>query len=222
MNEKLLFFDIETHRVKNWSDLSPALRKAFEAHVYNDNEKNIYANVEQCFNEKAALHAEFSQVICVSLGYEYENGFRVLSFSGRDEVKILTELSETLDNFKNKWYSLAGHNINGFDKPYLAKRYIINKMQVPKILNSMGLKPWEISDVDTMQVWKFGSWSATSLEVISAALGIQCKSTEISGSNMYKYDIENMNWAELKMYCEEDVKSCYQIYKRIFYKENAF
>jgi DNA polymerase elongation subunit (family B) len=114
-----------------------------------------------------------------------------------------------------KGYSLAGHNINGFDKPYLIKRYIINSIKVPVILNSIGVKPWELNDVDTMQKWKMDGWGVTSLEVISAALGVKCKTTELNGGNMYRYDIKDIDWEELRMYCEEDTRASYEIYKKI-------
>ena len=212
--EKLLFFDIETHRVREWNELTPVLQKAFESHLYNEDE---YETIEECFREKSGLNAEFSQVICVSLGYEWDQGFKLSSIVGIDEVELLTKLSQVFDGFYSRKdrYSLAGHNINGFDIPYLIKRYIINNMKVPEILKDYENKPWERSSVDTMQIWKFGGWNNTSLEVISAVLGIECKSTEISGEGLYRYNIKDIDWEELKMYCEEDVKSSYEIYKRV-------
>jgi len=210
--EKLLFFDIETHRVKGWNELSPTLREAFRNHLYDS---NLYTSPEECYNEKAGLHAEFSQVICVSLGYEWESEFKVISIHGINEIELLIKLSEIFDRFMKHEYFLAGHNIIGFDIPYLIKRYIINKIKVPKLLNSNGVKSWEKTEKDTMQLWKFGGWQNVSLEVISASLGMECKSTKISGKTMYLYDIKDINWEELKKYCESDMKTSYEIYKQI-------
>lgn len=214
--ENLLFIDIETHRVKNWDELSLPMQRGFTNHCYEKNgDKGEYSNVNECYCEKAALLAEFSQVICVSLGYESCGEFKVVSYWGVDEVELLMRLLSTLESFHKKGYSLAGHNINGFDKPYLIKRYIINSIKVPVILNSIGVKPWELNDVDTMQRWKMDGWGVTSLEVISAALDVKCKTTELNGGNMYRYDIKDIDWEELRMYCEEDTRASYEIYKKI-------
>jgi len=212
--EKLLFFDIETHRVKEYEELSQMRKKAFHDHMWNRSE---YINVEDCYNEKVGLYPEFSQVICVSFGYEDPNGdFKVQSLYGLDEVKILNDLSKVFDAFEKQGYHLCGHFINNFDKPYLIKRYIINGIVVPKMLSkSIGAKPWESGDVDTFSLWKFGSLSGTSLEVIASSLGIECKSTKLSGGNMFMHKISEIDFNELKEYCEEDVTSNYRIYKRI-------
>ena len=210
--DRLLFFDIETHRVKNWDELTPLLQKAFREHVYEDNSE---ITIEECYQKKAGLLAEFSQVTCISLGYEQNEEFKLNTIYGVDEVALLNQLSKILNQFEKNWYVLAGHNIIGFDCPYLNKRYIINGIRIPKLINSFGKKPWEITNVDTMLMWKFSGWSNTSLEVICSALGIESKSYDISGKTMYKYDIKDMDWEELKKYCEEDVKATYEIYKRI-------
>lgn len=205
----LLFFDIETHKVKNWAELPSNVQVAFENHMWDG---DIYEDVEECYNEKAGLSAEFSQVICVSLGYEMNQEFRKVSIYGIDEKELLKGLKNIFDKFYSQDYALAGHNIGGFDIPYLIKRYIINEMHVPKILQSSKQKPWERADVDTMQEWKFGGYNSVSLEVISSVLNIPCKSTEVTGSNMYRLDITEIDWEQLKIYCEEDVESSYRIH----------
>jgi DNA polymerase elongation subunit (family B) len=210
--EKLLFFDIETHRVKNWNELPLVSQKAFRNHIYD---KFEYKDIEECYREKAGLNAEFSQVICVSMGYEWENDFKLTSIHDFNEVEILTQLSPIFNKFQEKGYALAGHNINSFDIPYLCKRYIINGIKVPDILNNLGKKPWEMETVDTIQMWRLGGGGNISLEVICAALNIKCKSTEITGKNMYQYDIKDIDWEELKKYCEEDTNASYEIYKII-------
>lgn len=212
--KKLLFFDIETHRVKEYEELSQRRKKAFQDHLWN---RNDYPTVEDCYNERSALFPEFSQVICVSFGYEGPGEeFKVQSLCGLDEVKILNDLSKIFDAFEKQGYALCGHFITGFDKPYLIKRYIINGITVPKMLaKSIGAKPWEQADEDTVNLWKFGSFSGTSLEVIAASMDIECKSTTISGNNMFTYKIGGIDFSELKEYCEEDVVSDYRVYKRI-------
>ena len=88
-------------------------------------------------------------------------------------------------------------------------------MKIPVWINSMGLKPWEVSHRDTMDMWKFGDWKNTSLQVIASCLGIPSKTTEITGQNMYTKSIDELDFEMLKVYCEEDVEVDYKIYKAI-------
>lgn len=211
--DKLLFFDIETHRVVDYKDAPQLLKNAWEDHLWDHDE---FKSVEDSYNEKAGLYAEFSKVICISMGYEQSNGeFKVSSLIGKNEKDILEKFSYMCAQFKDAGYSLIGHNILKFDIPYLCKRYIINGMKIPVWINSMGLKPWEVSHRDTMDMWKFGDWKNTSLQVIASCLGIPSKTTEITGQNMYTKSIDELDFEMLKVYCEEDVKVDYKIYKVI-------
>ena len=207
METKLLFIEIETHRVKNWCEISPELQHAFEKHLYDP---NTYKNVEEHYNEKAALHAEFSHIISISLGYEKDAEFKISTIYGTDETELLTKLAEMLNKFKEFEFNLAGHDINGFDKPFLIKRYIINQLPVPKILNSLNIKPWEAKDVDTKQLWKMGGWQNVSLDTICATLGIPGKTID---TLKYNIDINNLDFEELKTSCENGVKASFEIYK---------
>jgi predicted PolB exonuclease-like 3'-5' exonuclease len=209
---KALFFDIETHRVKNFCDKSPATQDAFINHYFN---KDAYETPEKQFIEEAGLHAEFSQIICVSFGFEYEGEFRQTVFSGTDEREILEKCTSIFNNMYERGYYLAGHAISTCDIPFFVKRYIINKMKVPKILNEYNVKPWEKKNLDTMGLWKFGMYRGVALETICAVMGIDCKTDNIRGDNLYLVDIEEMPWKELEHYCSEDVKSNYLMMKQI-------
>lgn len=211
---KALFCDIETHRVLNWDQITPELQKAFINHYYDP---QTYDTPEEHYSEIAGLHAEFSRVICVCFGLldPATKQYKSFEFHGEDEVSILNNCAKAFEAFQSQGYFLVGHNINGCDIPYMTKRYIINKIKVPNFLNSYGVKPWDQVHVDTMDLWKFGSWSRVSLETICAALGISCKTDELGGANLYQYDISEMPWDTLVHYCAEDVKSNYQMLERI-------
>lgn len=208
---KLLGLDIETHRGKEWDELTEQQRRAFENHPGSGSE-----DVISCYNEIAGLHAEFSQVICCSLGYvDKEGEIKLLSIHNKNEVDLLTRLAPILNKFEKSGYAILGHNIGGCDIPYLIKRYIINHLPVPMILKGIELKPWEREDVDTMTTWKFGSWSNTSLEVICSALGIQVKTSEISGQTMYLTPLKDLDMDKVAIYCEEDVMATMKVYMTI-------
>lgn len=210
---KALFFDIETHRVKNWDEITPALQKAFINHYYDP---QSYSSPEDHYSEVAGLHAEFSHVICVVFGFRHPatNEFVTDAFYGIDEVEILNKCTKTFESFQKMGYYLIGHNIQACDIPYLVKRYIINEMTVPDYINQYGQKPWEKTHVDTMDFWKFGDYKRVSLEMICACLGVDCKTDELGGDNLYEYDIKDMDWKQLVHYCTEDVVSNYRFMEK--------
>jgi len=207
-----LFYDIETHRVKEFEDISKELQKAFINHYFDP---DSYETPADHYKQIAALHPEFSQVICVSFGFEKSDGeYSSMHVCGIDEIEILTKISKVFKSFKEQGYYLAGHNILSCDNPYLMKRYLINGMNVPSMINHMYEKPWEVGDLDTMNMWKMGGWRTnTSLETVCAALGIECKTEEVSGANLWEYPIDQVPFDELAKYCDEDVRSCYEMVK---------
>lgn len=212
--EKALFFDIETHRGKNWDQISKALQKAFIGHYYDP---QSYETPEDHYSEIAGLYAEFSQCICAVFGYENPatGQFQTLPIYGPNESEVLTKSAQVINTFSSNGYWLAGHNINACDSSYLVKRYILNKMKVPKSLMDFENKPWERDNLDTMEFWKFGDYKRVSLETICAAMGIDCKTDDIGGDNLYQYDLDEMPWDQLVHYCTEDVVSNYKMMKEI-------
>lgn len=212
---KGLFFDIETHRVINWGQRSPAFQKAFINHYYDP---ESYTSPEEHYSEIAGLYAELSQVICIVFGYicpTDPSGFKTFAIYGGDEVKVLEDSRKIFDTFYSQGYYMIGWNSATCDVPFTAKRYILNGLKVPDIINEYGVKPWETWNLDAMNLWKFGDYKRTSLEMVCAAFGVNCKTDDIGGDNMYTYDIKDMPWNELVHYCTEDVVSLYQVTKRI-------
>lgn len=209
---KGLFINIETHRVNDFDSLSPQLQDSFITHYYN---KDVYNAPEDQFIEEAALFAEFSRVICVSFGFEnLSGGFSTRSFSGDNEIDILNGCSNIMERTHKVGYYLIGHAISTFDIPFLIKRYIINGIKVPSILNEVNLKPWERRNVDTMSVWKFGSFRGTSLGTICASLGIDRRVSDMSSDRLHLKKFEYIDFDKLRECCENDVKCNYNMIKK--------
>lgn len=209
-----LFIDIETHYVIDLEDQDQLIYDAFMGHNYDP--KSLKTPNEQ-FRECAGLIPEFGQIICISLGYEdlKTGDWRCTSLAGTDEKKILEDLSSMCYKFYAAKYNFVGYNSNQFDIPFIGKRMVKHHMKLPPMINNYGLKPWELANQDVMNDWKMGGWNASSLQTVSAMLGVKSKSEEVSGQTMYTIPIEEMDWDELKKYCEEDVFVTYQIFKRL-------
>ena len=196
---KILFLDVETVPVApTFSELSEEFQSLWA-------EKTRWQRSEgqtpdEFYGVKAGVMAEFAKVICVSVGYIYEKNntsiFRIKSFYGDDEQLLLSELKTLLDDkFATKRHFLCAHNGKEFDIHFLARRFLINGLKLPHLLDVAGKKPWEIKQIDTMELWKFGdlrTWKSRNLESIN--LCKQKLNTEIHvAQNVSKVGIHRNN-----------------------------
>lgn len=216
--ENILFIDIET--VPQWehfSELDDDMQ-----HLFAD--KTAYQRKDELspeeFYQRAGIWAEFGKIICISVGYfasAYEKRqFRTTSFYG-EEAKILQDFSNLLSTkFNRKEVVLCGHNIKEFDLPYLCRRMIIHQIDIPLQINSMGKKPWEITHLDTMELWKFGDYKHfTSLKLLCKILNIPTPKDDIDGSQVAEVYYKEKNIDRIIIYCEKDVLAVAQILLRL-------
>jgi len=159
----------------------------------------------------AALYPEFGKVLVISIGQiTYPDGVtpvsKVKSFYGDDEAEVLKDFMGTMIKiFSAKPdIKIIGHNIKGFDIPYLIKRSVINGVSIPNQLQLQKLKPWENCLLDTYDIWKFGGWNGASLSLICDLLNIPSPKEAMKAG-----DVSSSYWAgkleEIKKYCEGDV-----------------
>jgi DNA polymerase elongation subunit (family B) len=172
---------------------------------------------EELYN-RAGIYAEFGKIICICAGAFFDTGaglsFKVKSFYGHEEKPLLQEFSEALNsNFgADQPYFLCGHNSKEFDFPYIARRCLINGLEIPASLDNTGKKPWEVQTLDTMDMWKFGDYkSYTSLNLLAAAFGIRSPKDDIDGSQVWSVYWKERNIERIKTYCQKDVVTVGQL-----------
>ena len=216
--ENILFLDIETvPEVQYFSELDEDKQALWE-------HKSQYQRKEdespEAFYERAGIWAEFGKIICISVGYFTLKGdvrnFRVTSFYG-DEIKILKDFKNLLiSHFSETKHLLCAHNGKEFDFPYIARRMIINHIELPYKLNLFGKKPWEVPHLDTLELWKFGDYKTyTSLKLLTNVLGIPSPKDDIDGSEVYRVYYEEKEIDRIITYCEKDTISVAQIFLRL-------
>ena len=122
-----------------------------------------------------------------------------------------------LENHFNKpQHLLCAHNGKEFDFPYIARRMIINNIELPYKLNLFGKKPWEVPHLDTLELWKFGDYKTyTSLKLLTNVLGIPSPKTDIDGSEVYGVYYNEKNIDRIITYCEKDTIAVAQILLRL-------
>ena len=216
--EHILFLDIETVPEKqNFNDLDDEKKDLWD-HKSQYQRKGEFTAEE--FYDRAGIWAEFGKIVCISVGYFKISGetrsFRVTTFHG-DEAELLNEFKNLLDgHFSASKYMLCGHNAKEFDFPYIARRMLINSIDLPYKLNLFGKKPWEITHLDTMELWKFGDFKHyTSLKLMANVLGIPSPKGDIDGSMVKSFYYEDKDLDRIVTYCELDVVTTAQVFLRL-------
>jgi uncharacterized protein YprB with RNaseH-like and TPR domain len=220
--EDVLFLDIETIPMAPELDmLTPGMQ------VLWDKKSKQFRAPDQTpadVFERAGIYSEFGRIICISVGYIKEKdpyGFRLKSFYGDEEKPLLIEFSAMLSKFAKpgKEALLCAHNGKEFDFPYIARRMIINGLQIPELLDNAGKKPWEVKLLDTMDLWKFGDYkNYTSLDLLTTILGIPSPKDDIDGSMVAGIYYKEKDLKRIVKYCEKDVLAIAQVLLRYMNK----
>lgn len=216
--EHILFLDIETVPQKqHFSDLDETAQLLWE-------QKTQYQRKDEFtpdeFYDRAGIWAEFGKIVCISVGYFKMQGdvrtFRVTSFHG-DEPDILKQFKQLLqDHFSHVKHLLCAHNGKEFDFPYIARRMIINGINLPYKLDLFGKKPWEVPHLDTMELWKFGDYKHyTSLKLLAHVLGIPSPKEDMDGSMVKDVFYQEKDIDRIITYCELDVVTTAQVFLRL-------
>lgn len=216
--ENILFLDIETvTEFENYESLDEDYKELFTQKTAYQRKDDFTAEE---FYERAGIWAEFGKIICISVGYfTFKKGqkqFRVTTFHG-DEDKILKDFANLINNhYSLPVHLLCGHNAKEFDFPYIIRRMFIHGVKVPNKLNIMGKKPWEVTHLDTMELWKFGDFKHfTSLKLLTKVLGIPSPKDDIEGSEVAKVYYIDKDLDRIITYCEKDVVAVAQVILRL-------
>jgi 3'-5' exonuclease len=218
--EHVLFIDIETiPQVESLEQLPQNMQQLWikkAGQIAREGE-----SPEELF-DRSGIYAEFGKIICISAGKIYRKGneraYRVKSFYGNNEKDLLRQFTDMLNGFMaNPMHKLCAHNGQEFDYPYIARRLLINGLNLPGILDIAGLKPWEVKDylLDTMQLWKFGDYKHyTSLDLLCNIFNIPTPKDDIEGSQVAEVYYKEGNLERIARYCEKDTFAIAQLLLR--------
>lgn len=122
---------------------------------------------------KAGIHAEFGFICGIAIlpvetpRVQFDRVETKTAADPMEEEKLLEWL---LDKTRDKDVKLVGHNIKGFDIPYLVKRFIAHGYIIPDFLQRA---IYENSYVDLMQAMACNGGSLMSLRATAYMLGIE-------------------------------------------------
>jgi predicted PolB exonuclease-like 3'-5' exonuclease len=224
-----LFLDIET--IPAYKDYDTALRENYRwitDHFCRKFAKDILEKpVQQVWQEKAALYAEFGKIVCVVVGrIDNEGNLLLKTLVTKEEKLLLEQLAEILNKGKG---NLVGHNILEFDAPFMLRRMWANGIVPPESINTDGKPKWELKITDTMDMWSGSAYKYKSgLDLICHTLGIPSPKSDMGGGqvaevwySMYNdkgelpWDAETATYERIGAYCRNDVAATVNLYLRM-------
>lgn len=157
--------------------------------------------------EDSALDWSFGHVICIAMIFRDKGRQRERCLAGPEEAALLRSFWAEVrpDDY------LVGHNLLGFDLPFLQARSVVCRVKPSR---SFDLRKFSKASVyDTMQVW--ANWDRhkyPKLETLAAILGLEGKSGR--GDLVAKWH-EAQEWERIKEYCLQDARLARDIYLRM-------
>lgn len=226
---KRIFIDIETLPTDeaNRAFVERKLQKSFLRRHLNFSETEFAERAEIAFGE-TALQGSLGKLLCIGLAIDTNGRAEKPCVCGQDkatkklhldEAKTLTQFWNHLDRigFDAEFDLIVGHNILGFDLPFLYHRSMICGVKPSReLLNG---KPWEIAVYDTMDKWQMGKFrDFVGLEELALAFGLNCpKKGAINGGNLLEAFADG-RYEEIREYCLKDVLCTRELYYRMTFQ----
>lgn len=186
-------------------------------------------NKEQAVKDlvaKTSFDALYGSIACICYAFDDGEVFSVsVADEYSDECGMLENFysdisSQTRVAYQDAWAAgkctVVGHNVHGFDLPFLKQRSIIRGVKPPSVLlKAMKAKPWDEGIADTMLMWSSDSQKRVSMDKLCKAFGIEGKS-DFDGSMVA--DTWPVDPNKVIEYCKDDVRRTREIYKRITFQ----
>ncbi|NCX96348.1 MAG: 3'-5' exonuclease [Chitinophagia bacterium] len=223
---KILFIDIETvPGESSYQKLTQGMQKEWDRKAKSlrnwdkDADPALPPSSASLFEERGGIFAEFGKVVCIGIGTIYEKSgiqhIYLKSITGNDEKALLEEFLAAIAGFESRQGEIifCGHNIKEFDMPYLCRRMMINALTLPRCMELSGKKPWEVTHIDTLEMWKYGDYkNFTSLSLLAQVLGIPSPKDDLDGSMVASVYWNDNNLPRIAQYCLQDVHTTAKVF----------
>lgn len=188
--------------------------------------EDIVVEEERCY-QLGSLNATSGRILSIAvhegsiagldLGVEQRQSERVFGISEageeQDEKRSLLAFLQYMKAFNPDIDELVGHNILGFDLPFIFQRCLVHCISAKPLID---LSEFRVRGVfDTMHHWWLGARRNVSLDDVAWALGIESsKTAEVEGSKVYDlYHAGKL--AEIREYNLNDVRVTRKVYERM-------
>jgi len=160
---------------------------------------------------KTSLDGMYGRVACIAWGEDEDIDSSNVMMSEQESIITFYDYIDcTLSE------DFCGHNLAGFDLPFLKHRSMILGIKPPgKLLKAMSAKRWDDCVKDTMLMWSPDRDKLVSMTKLCRVFGIDIDD-EIDGSQVAEF------WEKdpLKVinHCIADVRKTMKIYKRLTFQ----
>jgi Predicted 3'-5' exonuclease related to the exonuclease domain of PolB len=225
--------DIETLALPGFRDrVGPKLEKDLKLGYMRLEQQQRYlediAAEEERVYELGSLNATSGRIISIAVHVGPVAGFLIEAVTGnqsehafgidaegneQDEARALKDFLALMSDFDSECDLVVGHNIIGFDLPFIFQRCLVNNIAVKPFVD---LSDFHVLGVyDTMRAWWLGGRNRVALDDIAWALGIESsKTSEVEGSRVFElYQAGKL--AAIREYNLNDVRVTRKVYERM-------
>ena len=174
---------------------------------------------------KTSFDGLYGRICCVC--YAIDDG-DIYSTYGDDEKMLLEDFYSHVYDLSTKLIhggvvdmpmTVVGHNVAGFDLPFLKHRSIIHGVVPPApILKAMSARSWDSCIADTMLMWSIDREKRVGMDRLCLALGIPGKG-DFNGSMVA--DTWPTDPLKVVEYCKGDVARTRALHKRLTFNRGA-
>jgi hypothetical protein len=98
---------------------------------------------------------------------------------------------------------------------------MVNGIELPKLLDIQGKKPWDVPHLDTLELWKFGDRkSFTSLNLLAHLFNIPTPKDDIDGSMVGSVYWQENDIDRIARYCCKDVLTLARVFLKFRGEKN--
>jgi 3'-5' exonuclease len=223
----ILFLDIETVPGEpEFDEVSDGMQelwaKKAQMILKKQEDELEFDEIAETYAQRAGIYSEYGKIVCLTIGYlvRPQDGsptvLRLKSFTNHNEAFLLQDFADLLNKYYNNpdKFAFCGHNIKEFDIPYICRRMMIGGVELPRMLDISGKKPWETKHlIDTLELWKFGDMkNYTSLNLLTHVFGIPSPKDDMDGSDVAGVYWNDRDLDRIAQYCEKDVVATVQLF----------
>jgi len=226
-------FDIETLALPGFRDrVGPKLEKDLRLGNMRLEQQQRYlediAAEEERVYQLGSLNSTSGRVLSIAVHVGPIPGFEIEGLTSdqsehafgidaegneQEEAQALSDFLALIADFDVECDEIAGHNIIGFDLPFIFQRCLANNIAVRPPIN---LGEYNVRGVfDTMRGWWLGGRQRVGLDDIAWALGFESsKTADVEGSKVFElYQAGRL--AEIREYNLNDVRVTRKVYERM-------
>ena len=171
---------------------------------------------------KTSFDGLYGSIACIC--YQFDDGevFSVDCNTSGDEKTMLEHFySHVFDMVCTEYHggiasqnlTVCGHNVAGFDLPFIKHRSIILGVKPPvAMLKAMSAKPWDTCIADTMLMWSSDSQKRASMDKLCKAFGFEGKGNFDGSMVAETWPVDPQKVID---YCKDDVRRTRAIYRRL-------